>query len=91
MILILFIPLTINRESLFNSLWSTPDEPKYIYLTIISLVTTVPFQGIIWVLVGYGILDRLNIIFLTYLVVMVILGYVMTKIRVSLLHNKQKA
>lgn len=32
-IFLLFIPLTINRESIWNSLWSTPDTPVFIYLT----------------------------------------------------------
>lgn len=80
-ILILFIPLTINRESLWNSLWSTPDTPVLIYLTFLSLVTTLPFHGLIWSLTGYRCLDLLNIIFPRYLIIMGILGYIITKIR----------
>ena len=80
-ILLLFIPLTINRESLWNSLWSTPDTPVFIYLTSLSLVTTLPFHGLIWSLTGYRCLDLLNIIFPIYLLIMGVLGYIITKIR----------
>ena len=80
-IFLLFIPLTINRESIWNSLWSTPDTPVFIYLTSLSLVTTLPFHGLIWSLTGYRCLDLLNIIFPSYLIIMGILGYIITKIR----------
>lgn len=80
-ILVLFIPLTINRESLWNSFGSTEDAPVFIYLTGLSLVTTLPFHGLIWSLTGYRFLDFLNIIFPSYLIIMGVLGYIITKIR----------
>lgn len=87
-ILILFIPLTINRESLWNSLWSTPDTPVFIYSKGLSLVTTLPFHGLIWSLTGYRFLDFLNIIFPSYLIIMGVLGYIITKIRCKIKKEK---
>ena len=74
-IMFLLIFLLINID-FFISIGSTPDEGIFPIMSFIALYTTLPFQSIINVLVGYDIGHLSYIILPTYMVAISLFSYI---------------
>ncbi len=73
MFLLLFSLLNLD---FFVSIGSTPDPGLFPIMTLISLYTTLPFQGIINTLIGYGIENLSYIIVPGYILLLAGLSYI---------------
>lgn len=75
-IIMFFLLFLILNKGFFETyLWSTPDELKFPIMSFISIWTTIPFQGVIWTLVGYDMVKFIDIIVPVYLMVMGVGSY----------------
>ena len=71
----------------------TPNDVSFLgvqYITFISLYTTLPFQMLIYMLMGYNIEDYSYIILAIYLIVMSIIIYMIDKFRDFKETNKKR-
>ncbi|GAA0859260.1 MULTISPECIES: hypothetical protein [Clostridium] len=80
MFLLLFVLL--NLDSLI-SLGSTPDEGIFPIMYLIAFYTTLPFQSVINVLIGYDIENLSYIMVPIYIVILNFLSYIILKFKVS--------
>lgn len=78
MFLLLFVPLDF-----LISLGSTPDESIFPIMSFISLYTTLPFQSVIKVLIGYDIGEFSYIIVQIYMLILSLLSYITLKFKVK--------
>ena len=78
MFLLLFVPLDF-----FISLGSTPDESIFPIMSFIALYTTLPFQSVIKVLIGYDIGEFSYIIVQLYMLILSLLSYITLKFKVK--------
>lgn len=78
MFLLLFVPLDF-----LISLGSTPDESIFLIMSFISLYTTLPFQSVIKVLIGYDIGEFSYIIVQIYMLILSLLSYITLKFKVK--------
>ena len=80
MFLLLFLLLNLD---LFISIGSTPDDGMFPIMCFIAMYTTLPFQSVIKVLVGYGIGELSYIIVPIYMLVLSLLSYITLKFRIK--------
>lgn len=78
MFLLLFVPLDF-----LISLGSTPDESIFPIMSFILLYTTLPFQSVIKVLIGYDIGEFSYIIVQIYMLILSLLSYITLKFNVK--------
>lgn len=74
-IMFLLLFLILNKEFFEFYLGSTPDELKYPIMSFIAIHTMIPFEGIIWTLVGFDMVKITDVIVLLYVVALGTLSY----------------
>lgn len=72
MFLLIFVMINLDR---FFSPWSTPSKEIFPFISYIALYTTIPFQIVINVLLGFRIEHLSYIIVPIYILLMVLLSY----------------
>ncbi|ENZ01361.1 hypothetical protein HMPREF1092_02070 [Clostridium thermobutyricum] len=80
MFLLLFVPLD---SDFFISLGNTPDESIFPIMSFIAIYTTLPFQSVIKVLIGYDIGEFSYIIVQIYMLILSLLSYITLKFKVK--------
>lgn len=80
-IMFLLLYLILNKDFFISYLGSTPEPLKYPYITFIAIWTTIPFQGVIWTLVGYDMGKLIDIIVPVYLMIMGVGSYFVIKFK----------
>ena len=86
MFLLLFVLLNLD---FFISLGSTPDEGIFPVIGFIAIYTTLPFQSVISVLVGYDLGKLSYIMVPIYMLALSFLSYITLKFKVKN-YNKQE-
>ena len=92
-IVIYFLVSTLLISDVFSMKGLTPNDVSFLgvqYITFISLYTTLPFQMLIYMLMGYNIEDYSYIILAIYLIVMSIIIYIIDKFRDFKETNKKR-
>ena len=79
MFLLLFVLLNLD---FLISLGSTPDEGIFPIMYLIAFYTTLPFQSVINVLIGYDIENLSYIIVPIYMIILIFLSYSILKFKV---------
>ncbi|EGT3617107.1 hypothetical protein FHH43_12835 [Clostridium perfringens] len=75
-IIMFFLLFLILNKGFFETyLWSTPDELKFPIMSFISICVTIPFQGIIWTLVGFDMIKITEIIVPLYVSLLGLISY----------------
>ena len=74
-IMFLLLFLILNKEFFASYLGSTPDEMKFPIMSSIAIYTTIPFEGIIWTLVGFNLVKIADVIVPLYVSVLGTLSY----------------
>ncbi|EGT0012811.1 hypothetical protein LTX14_001481 [Clostridium perfringens] len=74
-IMFLLLFLILNKEFFASYLGSTPDELKFPIMSFIAIYTTIPFEGIIWTLVGFNVVKIADVIVPLYVAVLGTLSY----------------
>lgn len=74
-IMFLLLFLIVNKGFFETYIGSTPDELRFPIMSVIAIYTTMPFQGIIWTLVGFDMVKITEVIVPLYLVLLGTLSY----------------
>lgn len=83
-IIMFFLLFLILNKGFFETyLWSTPDNLKFQIISFISILVTIPFQGIIWTLVGFNMVKITEIIIPLYMVFLGLLSYFLINFRIK--------
>ena len=83
-LVVYFLVSTLLINDVFSMTGLTSNEVEFLgikYITFISLYTTLPFQMLIYILIGYNIGEYSYIILAIYLIVISIIIYVLDKFR----------
>lgn len=75
--------LILNKGFFETYLWSTPDDLKFPIISFISILVTIPFQGIIWTLVGFNMVKITEVILLMYMVFLGLTSYFLINFRIN--------
>lgn len=84
-LVVYFLVSTLLINDVFSMTGLTPNEIDFLgmkYITLISLYTTLPFQMLIYILIGYNIGEYSYIILAIYLIAISIIIYLLDKFRV---------
>lgn len=84
----LLLFLIINSD-FFISISTTPDPLKFPIITFIAIFLTIPFQSIIYLLVGYNLGNIIYIILPLYMILLVFLSYISLNIKETIKTNKE--
>lgn len=74
-IMFLLLFLMLNKEFFASYIGSTPYELKFPIMSFIAIYTTIPFEGIIWTLVGFDMVKITDVIVPLYVAVLGTLSY----------------
>lgn len=74
-IMFLLLFLIVNKGFFETYIGSTPDDLRFPIMSVIAIYTTMPFQGIIWTLVGFDMVKITEVIVPLYLVLLGTLSY----------------
>lgn len=87
----LMVIVMLNMDFFFSIFTgSTPDDGIFPFLFFIAFYTTIPFLGVIYTLVGYGIEKLIYIAIPVYMIIMFLLTYVTLNFKNIKLRNQFK-
>lgn len=74
-IMFLLLFLIVNKGFFETYIGSTPDDLRFPIMSVIAIYTTMPFQGIIWTLVGFDMVKITEVIVPLYVALLGTLSY----------------
>ncbi|MGG5461075.1 hypothetical protein [Clostridium sp. B9] len=80
-IMFLLLFLIVNKGFFETYIGSTPDNLKFPIMSVIAIYTTMPFQGIIWTLVGFDMVKITEVIVPLYVTLLGFLSYFIINIK----------